>query len=678
MGDYTIFANTNVPVDRYRVNDPLFECARVVLAQRGETYSPSYIQGLSGAAFRLAGPCPCAPTCSFASTALTLVRRLGYHAEALCPADAERNPQPVILRVCDEIRAGRSTILFHAFSNAEWDVVAGFDEANRQFLGRGSGTGAQLAAAPWARFATCGDVCPVGGAMLVGDRVAEPDLRALELDALEEAVRHAHTGRDRFLELPPSRALPWRFRQGLSCFEGWRRAFEAAPGRVPDLGDRYALSVYHDTHAHAAPFLREIAPRHADAREPLEQAAQRFEASAAALAELHDKVFEGWTGYRQADPAKAERAADLLRIAGEAYRQGMGCLLGALARLDPARAARAVQPARLTTARDSLLIEDVPNLGWGQGKDCTFAGALEAASRPTAHPLAYSDIMGLSGLAFRVRWSNDQTRTRWCPSSTVGELPEEQRALAAGLGWSLPASYAEPEGRDLDALRLRIIDSLHAGLPVVAYPDSWDMAVVVGYEDGGRTLIWHTYARPEPVKLSLTKTGALQVCLGAYRRPPDLAQCLRRALEAALDNHERRRGDGGLPGREYWYGRAALEAWRADLGRADLPPADVERRDALDRLATRALVDARRAAVQFLGDWAPVADGPARQEMAAARGIYESVLARLAVEADTGPQKMLRLTHLAELEGEAMRHLALAASFMRSAGPRAGIGRGLD
>ena len=34
----------------------------LVLAQRGETYSPAYVQGIAGAAFRVAGPCPCAPT----------------------------------------------------------------------------------------------------------------------------------------------------------------------------------------------------------------------------------------------------------------------------------------------------------------------------------------------------------------------------------------------------------------------------------------------------------------------------------------------------------------------------------------------------------------------------------------------------------------------------------------
>ena len=49
-------------VDRYRVTEPMFEGVRIILNYRGEQYSPEYIQGISGAAFRIAGICPCAPT----------------------------------------------------------------------------------------------------------------------------------------------------------------------------------------------------------------------------------------------------------------------------------------------------------------------------------------------------------------------------------------------------------------------------------------------------------------------------------------------------------------------------------------------------------------------------------------------------------------------------------------
>lgn len=49
-------------------------------------------------------------------------------------------------------------------------------------------------------------------------------------------------------------------------------------------------------------------------------------------------------------------------------------------------------------------IDGVAPLRWGNSRECTYAGALEAALAVTEHPVSYNDIMGLSGLAFRVRW----------------------------------------------------------------------------------------------------------------------------------------------------------------------------------------------------------------------------------------------------------------------------------
>ena len=51
-------------VDHYRVTEAMVEGLRVILSYRGETYSPAYLQGISGAAFNISGICPCANTCS--------------------------------------------------------------------------------------------------------------------------------------------------------------------------------------------------------------------------------------------------------------------------------------------------------------------------------------------------------------------------------------------------------------------------------------------------------------------------------------------------------------------------------------------------------------------------------------------------------------------------------------
>lgn len=70
-------------VDRYRVMGALFECVRVVLASRNEPYSPAYVQGLSCAAFRIGGICPCVPTVACTMGTDGLIQLMGYEYEHL-------------------------------------------------------------------------------------------------------------------------------------------------------------------------------------------------------------------------------------------------------------------------------------------------------------------------------------------------------------------------------------------------------------------------------------------------------------------------------------------------------------------------------------------------------------------------------------------------------------------
>ena len=126
----------------YEYADPNFEGMRLILTQRGEAYSAAYIQGLSGSAFRMAGPCPCAPTCSRAMTPTELAERLGYMVEELGlpggQAEVNAAAPAVVTRVKQALREGQSALVWSAFSNAEWDVVCGADEESDEFLGRSS------------------------------------------------------------------------------------------------------------------------------------------------------------------------------------------------------------------------------------------------------------------------------------------------------------------------------------------------------------------------------------------------------------------------------------------------------------------------------------------------------------------------------------------------------------
>ena len=314
-------------VDRYRVMDPLFECVRVVLSCLGETYSPAYVQGLSGAAFRIGGICPCAPTCSLAMEPWELITLLGYEVEFLPLSEEGTDRQrvyEVLARVRDEIRAGRPAILWHAFTNCEWDVVCGFDDQAKLFLGRGSYAGREdYARADQLRTITCTDTCPALGAVLIGDKTGQLDVRQAELAALREAVRHARSRKGQE-ELNGGK---WVFLEGLQCYDRWVTDF-ISPEKKRGSGDAYCLGVYRSTHRAASEFMLELVPRYPEATAHFERAAGHFAAEADALDQCVPLL--GWESPPGPDAERNARAAVLLRQARDCYARGIDEIEGAL------------------------------------------------------------------------------------------------------------------------------------------------------------------------------------------------------------------------------------------------------------------------------------------------------------------------------------------------------------
>lgn len=323
-------------VDRYRVVEACVECVRVVLAQRSEKYSPAYIQGITGTAFKVAGPCPCAPTCGDAMPPEKLLELLGYEVQCVSLAaegtDLKTEGPKLVERIKAQIRAGRPVIVWHAFTNAEWDVVAGYDDETHAFLGRGSYAGLDAyASADQLRMATCGHICPPLGAIFVGDRTGQYDAHPAEIAALRHAVRHAHSQKEP-LPTSASGALPkWEFREGLNCYRWWALSFRAEPAKVPGAGDRYPLGVYRSTHRAGAAFLRELAEKYPQAAPSLIRGAGRFDREADELDAVYDGLMGGWSGWKTPDSQKTARAAEHLERASRYYAQGIGDIADALA-----------------------------------------------------------------------------------------------------------------------------------------------------------------------------------------------------------------------------------------------------------------------------------------------------------------------------------------------------------
>jgi hypothetical protein len=307
-------------VDRYRVTEAVFEGVRIVLDFLGERHTPAYVQGLSGAAFRIAGICPCAPTVSVARQPADLLRHLGYEVEE---RDLFGDPGAKIAGMVEAVRReidrGRPALVWNAFTTAEWDVVCGYDEEREVFLGRGSYMGMDdLASAPWARAV---EFDPAIGAVLVGRKVSEPDARALEREALTEAVRHGRDVRE------PSQDGSWVMYQGIQCYRRWADEF-AAPGKERGLGDAYCHGIYASTHRAAADFLREIADRHGRASARLREAADHFERESGLLQGAGGLL--GWASSGGVDEERSGKVAPVLKECADAYERAIGCLEQAL------------------------------------------------------------------------------------------------------------------------------------------------------------------------------------------------------------------------------------------------------------------------------------------------------------------------------------------------------------
>ncbi len=172
-----------VGVDKYRVTDPMFESVRIALAARGDVYSPAYIQGISGSAFRIGGICPCAPTSAMWMGPAELVRLLGYECEPISvpsgkPEGLSAATGEAVRRIREEIDAGRAVVVFHAFTSAEFDVVYGYDARAGQFLGRSSyhGNDRAYAAADEKRMCACADLVPAS-VVLIGRKTGRLDQR---------------------------------------------------------------------------------------------------------------------------------------------------------------------------------------------------------------------------------------------------------------------------------------------------------------------------------------------------------------------------------------------------------------------------------------------------------------------------------------------------------------------
>jgi hypothetical protein len=318
-------------MDRFRVREPNFEGVRIVVDFLGETYSPAYIQGISGAAFRFGGPCPCAPNCSTQMSTTDLIKLLGYeYTESILGwtgdvDDAKRNMAELIPRIRESVRAGRPVLLWYGFADTAYEVVTGFDDAEGVFLGYHlhQGPDEEPARAKQDRAQECAAMCPALGAIFIGKKTGTLDATAAEVAALKEAVRHA---RDRDVVSRAGRPDM----NGLMAYDRWAAKFRD-PGAKRNAGDSHCYFVYRSTHRAAGEFLREIASHYPKAADLLGKAAGEFTAEATVLDQAEPLL--AWQT-PELDADRNARVWPLLAEARDHYAAAIASIERALPLLD--------------------------------------------------------------------------------------------------------------------------------------------------------------------------------------------------------------------------------------------------------------------------------------------------------------------------------------------------------
>lgn len=288
----------------------------------------------------------------------------------------------------------------------------------------------------------------------------------------------------------------------------------------------------------------------------------------------------------------------------------------------------------VTLSARSTFIEGVPRLTWCNLKDTTFIGALEAATAPTAHPFDYATLMGMTGLAFRLRWFRPAKPGTFVAYSAMGDGPEIIAAARLATGWQLRA-VGSPEEQIAHFLP-ELLNTLDRGLPVLGYrrfQNLWDTGVVVGYEDGGSTLLAHDYFAGEhvPLRLTLGELHPFLIFLGERRKPPEPYTVLVRSLIQTVRDWYR----DDAPANALWhwrrfaandrmaYGDTAYGAWLDALaGANELTPAERESLFHASWYHYDVMYGARASAERYLRTHASLLVGRARDAVEHAAVLY--------------------------------------------------------
>jgi hypothetical protein len=243
------------------------------------------------------------------------------------------------------------------------------------------------------------------------------------------------------------------------------------------------------------------------------------------------------------------------------------------------------------------LLSGVPKLSFATGERFTPIGALKAVAVFMGLDITYSWLMGVSGAAFRICWSDDWSMemTHSAPEDVV-----ENGAAWVGLRCTSLLNASKEEAWK------RIKESIDASMPVLScgLAGAPEFCVIHGYVEEPRRLHVRSYFQDEAVVpfqpwMGWNYSGYGHMPLVLLERheeetAPLVEESLRRALRFF-------RGEGDLADesghRGLHFGISAYEAWMEALREVE---DDLETKAFNMALNLNALLDARRTAGEYL------------------------------------------------------------------------------
>lgn len=267
-------------------------------------------------------------------------------------------------------------------------------------------------------------------------------------------------------------------------------------------------------------------------------------------------------------------------------------------------------------ATSGMVIDGIPELHFGKGRDCTFFGALSTCLCHLGEQVTYEYLMGVSGAAFATRFRKDWSVLSADP--TV--VPDHTKAALQAVGYSY-----EWIGSGMQTAQQLVIDSIDRGVPVVAMQlaNYLDWGLIVGYSRGGDIWVCRTYHDKGADYSKAAKLPPTMLILGQKSEPPSTDELLKRSVELAVQfaKGEKRPSDS-----RFESGLKAFDAWADALQSSELAQTTGRQLEILQHINAwlySCLVDARTAGVAYLRWAAKLLKGDAAKHLNEAANLYD-------------------------------------------------------